>query len=404
MRARIAVTKLAQRMNWVAMSMLLFVIVSQAQVTPAPGPNSGGAIGTITAINGNTITVKTDAGTETQVTVPESARLVKTAPGQKDLKGATVIQLQDIQVGDRALVRGTPGEGNTINASSLIVMKQGDVAGRQQQQMQDWQRRGAGGIVRSIDAASGSITVSTSPNQTTTIQTGSDTQFLRYAPNSVNFSDATKSTINDIKAGDQLRAKGNRSADGQTLTADAVISGSFRNIDGTISSVDPAAGTISLTDLIAKKPVVVKITPETQMRKIPADISQRIAMFLRRPAGAGAAGESGGGSAPTGAPAIRASGQGRGGFGGAGGPGGPGGGAGDFQRMIRSMPAATINDLQKGDAVMIVTTEGAPGQQVTALTLLGGVEPILTAAPTQTSAANLLSGWSMSGGGEGEAQ
>jgi hypothetical protein len=52
---------------------------------------------------------------------------------------------------------------------------------------------------------------------------------------------------------------------------------------------------------------------------------------------------------------------------------------------------------------MIVTTEATPGQEVTALTLLSGVEPILTAAPTQTTAANLLSGWSM-GGGEGEGQ
>ena len=83
-------------------------------------------------------------------------------------------------------------------------------------------------------------------------------------------------------------------------------------------------------------------------------------------------------------------------------PGGQGG-APDFQQVIRRMPSATINDLQKGGAVMIVTTNGAPGQEVTALTLLSGVEPILTAAPTQTSA-NLLSGWSMGGGGEGENQ
>ena len=64
------------------------------------------------------------------------------------------------------------------------------------------------------------------------------------------------------------------------------------------------------------------------------------------------------------------------------------------------MPAAALTDLQKGDAVMIVTTDAASGQQVTALTLLSGVEPILTAAPTETSAANLLSGWSMGSGAE----
>jgi len=65
------------------------------------------------------------------------------------------------------------------------------------------------------------------------------------------------------------------------------------------------------------------------------------------------------------------------------------------------MPAASLADLQKGDAVMIVTTDAASGQDVTALTLLGGVEPILTAAPTQATAANLLSGWSMGTGDEG---
>ena len=385
-------------MNRIALAILTcFAIIVSAQQTPAPSSASGRAIGTVTAINGNTITVKSDSGTETQVVVPDSARIVKTAPGQKDLKGATAIQLKDLQVGDRALVRGTAGEGTAITASSVIVMKQGDVAGRQQQEMEDWQRRGAGGIVRSVDTGSGAITITSSPNQTMTIQTGPDTQFLRYAPDSVKFSDAQKSTISEIKPGDQLRARGNRNADSNQITAEAVISGSFRNIAGTVNSVDATAGTVSVMDLITKKPAVVKITPETQMRKIPAEMAQRIAMFLKRAPGTGqratpatAAGDQ------SRIPASNGDAQGAGFRGGSGGP--P-----DFQRMIRAMPAATINDLQKGEAVMIVTTEGGPGEQVTALNLLSGVEPILTAAPTQTSAANLLSGWSV-GGGEGEAQ
>ena len=390
------ITKTA--MNRVALAIFTcFAIIVSGQQTPAPSTASGRAIGTVTAINGNTITVKSDSGTETQVVVPDSTRIVKTAPGQKDLKGATSIQLKDLQVGDRALVRGTAGEGSAMTASSVIVMKQGDVAGRQQQEMQDWQRRGAGGIVRSVDAGSGTITITSSPNQTATIQTGPDTQFLRYAPDSVKFSDAKKSTISEIKPGDQLRARGNRSADGNQITAEAVISGSFRNIAGTVNSVDATAGTVNVMDLITKKPAVVKITPETQMRKIPAEMAQRIAMFLKRPPGAGQA------ATPVSAagnqsriPASNGDAQGAGFRGGSGAP--P-----DFQRMIRAMPSATINDLQKGEAVMIVTTEGGPGEQVTALNLLSGVEPILTAAPTQTSAANLLSGWSV-GGGEGEAQ
>jgi preprotein translocase subunit YajC len=354
------------------------------------------AIGTVTAINGNSLTLKTDSGTETTVAVPDTARIVKAEPGQKDLKNATPIHLQDVQVGDRALVRGKPGENHALEASSMIVMKQSDVASRQQQEVQEWQRRGAGGIVHSVDPASGTITLSTGPNQTLAIQTSANTLFLRYAPDSVKFSDAKKSSISDIKPGDQLRARGNRSADGQQLTADAVISGSFRNIAGTLNSVDASANTLNVNDLITKKSVVVKITPDTQLRKIPPEMAQRIAFFLRRSSGPGGPG----GESQSGAAGPGANSQGAGMR-----PGGAGAGAGrpDFQQIIRRMPSATIADLQKGDAVMIVTTSGAPGEPVTALTLLSGVEPILTAAPTQTSA-NLLSGWSMGGGGEGENQ
>jgi co-chaperonin GroES (HSP10) len=353
----------------------------------------------VTAINGNSVTLKTDSGSETTVTVPDTARIVKAEPGQRDLKNATPIRLQDVQVGDRALLRGKAGENNTLEASSMIVMKQSDVASRQQQEMQEWQRRGAGGIVRSVDPTSGTITISTAPNQTLAIQTSGNTLFLRYAPDSVKFSDAKKSSINDIKPGDQLRARGNRSSDGQQLEADAVISGSFRNIAGTVNSVDASSNTLNVNDLITKKSAVVKITPDTQLRKIPPEMAQRIAFFLRRSSGQGG-GESQGGATGAGGNS-QAAGARPGGFG-AGGPG-AGGGRPDFQQIIRRMPPATISDLQKGDAVMIVTTSGAPGEPVTALTLLSGVEPILTAAPTQTSA-NLLSGWSMGGGGEGDNQ
>ena len=368
--------------------------LTAAQEAPAATSSAARAIGTVAAINGNVVSLKSDAGAETAVTVSDSTRIVKTAPGQKDLKDATAIHLQDLQVGDRVLARGNPGEGTgSITATSLIVMKQSDVANRQQQDIQEWQRRGAGGIVRTVDAAGGAITVSTSPTQTIAVHTTDNTLFLRYPPDSVKFSEAKKSSFSEIKVGDQLRARGSRSSDGQSLDADAVISGTFRNIAGTVNAIDSSAGTITVTDLIRKKTAVVKVTPETQMRKIPPEVAQRIAMFLKRPAGAGnnpeqapsAPAESNGGGQPTRA---------------GGGTGRPGG-APDFQQIIRRMPAASLTELQKGDAVMIVATDAAAGEQVTALTLLSGVEPILTAAPTETSAASLLSGWSMGNGAEG---
>ena len=82
------------------------------------------------------------------------------------------------------------------------------------------------------------------------------------------------------------------------------------------------------------------------------------------------------------------------------GAGGPGA-AMDLQQMISRMPAATVADLQKGDAVMLVGTEGS-ATAVTAITLLAGVEPILQGAPNG-GASSILSPWSLSGAPGGEA-
>ena len=65
--------------------------------------------------------------------------------------------------------------------------------------------------------------------------------------------------------------------------------------------------------------------------------------------------------------------------------------------MIARMPAATIADLQKGDAVMVVTTQGNGKSPLTVVTLLGGVEPILRASP-KGSQDMILSPWSLGGG------
>jgi len=52
---------------------------------------------------------------------------------------------------------------------------------------------------------------------------------------------------------------------------------------------------------------------------------------------------------------------------------------------------------------MLVATEGTANNGPTAITVLAGVEPILTAAPAGTSASTLLSPWNLgtnAGGGD----
>jgi len=65
------------------------------------------------------------------------------------------------------------------------------------------------------------------------------------------------------------------------------------------------------------------------------------------------------------------------------------------------VPAATLAELQKGDAVIILATEGGPNGVPSVITLLGGVEPILQASPN-SNASTILSPWSLSEGPGGE--
>jgi hypothetical protein len=364
-------------------------------------------IGSVKSISGATLVLKPDSGADVTVTVQDAARILRLAPGQTNLKSATPMKLEEVQVGDRMLVRGAAGSRpDSMVATTLVIMKQSDVAQKQQQDLQDWQKRGVGGIVTSVDPASGSITVAVTPVLSYVVKTSKDTSFLRYATDSIKFADAQKGTFEQIKNGDQLRARGNRSADGKEIAAEDVISGTFRNIAGTVTSIDAANNSVTVKDILAKKTVVVKVTGDSQMRKLPAPMAQRIAGFLKGTPG-GASGQPPAGGAATGGGAASGSGN-------AGGPGGAGAGPGggraggppDFQQMVSRLPAVTLADLQKDEAVMIVSTAGNGSSEFTAITLLSGVEPILTASPNGMGAAALLSGWNLSapGGGEGGPQ
>jgi hypothetical protein len=362
-------------------------------------------IGAIKAINGNSLTLTPDSGADVTVTLQGATRILRIAPGEKDLKNATPIQFQDLQVGDRILVGGQSSEdAKSMAASSVVVMKRSDVEARQQQELQDWQKRGLGGLVSAVDNATGTITISVTSfggTKSVTVHVSKQTVIRRYAPDSVKFDDANPSSLAEIHSGDQLRARGNRSVDGTELTAEEIVTGRFRNLAGIINSVDASAGTINVQDLMSQKPAQVKITRESQLRKLPPEMAQRIAARLK---GAGAATSGSDGSVSASATAPNGSAQ----------PAPPpgrtdaakmgmrSGRAPDLQQMLSHLPAIPLSDLHKGDAVMIVSTLGDPSGAGTAITLLSGVEPILQAAPGG-SPGTLLSPWSLAGAPSGEA-
>ncbi|MFZ2082978.1 MAG: hypothetical protein WAU92_00695, partial [Candidatus Sulfotelmatobacter sp.] len=134
---------------------------SQAtQEAAAPGAVSR-RIGVVKAINGTAITLTPDSGPDVNVTVQPATRIVRIAPGEKNPKNVTPIQLQDVQVGDRILVAGKASDDNlSLVASSVVVMKRSDLDARHQQDLLDWQKRGVGGLAKAVDAATGTVTIS----------------------------------------------------------------------------------------------------------------------------------------------------------------------------------------------------------------------------------------------------
>lgn len=345
-------------------------------------------LGTVTGVSGNTVSVKTDAGTTVNIAVADSARILRTAPGQKTLTGATKIAVSDIANGDRVLMVVS---GDPPAATIVVVNKQGDIAAKQQQEQADWTRRGVGGLVTSVNAAAGTVTM-TAATRTITIHTTPTTIVRRYAPDSVKFSDAQPSTLAAIQPGDQVTARGDRSADGNDVTAEEIVSGSFRNIAGTVVSTED--GSFTVKDLTTKKNVTIRTTPDSDLRKLDPQMAQMIAARLRT-GGAGPAGAAPGGGAPppgAGGPPPNA----------AGGPGrqGAGGPGGAMARVLQRSPQIQVSDLHKGDAVMIVATSGNP-DSATAIRLVAGVEPMLQASATG-SQSMFSSAWSLGGGAGGD--
>ena len=372
--------------------------MAQTGTPSAAPPKTPPVLGTIKAITGDSLTVATDAGVETKVSVTPATKLLRVAPGSKDLSQAEAIPFSEFQQGDRVLVRlRCAGDPPVCEAGTVIAMKKSDIADKQAHEREEWQRHGIGGLVKSVDATQGAITISTvtaAGKKDVAIAIGKNTVIRRYAPGSVKFDDAKVSSLSEVGPGDQLRARGVRGAAGASFTADEVVTGSFRNIAGTISAVDNSAGTITVTDLATKKAEVVKVSSDSQLRKLPPQMAQMIAMRLK---GAATPGGTGQASSPAPTPGP---GQGPGG-----GTGGQGrGGGGDLQQLLARLPAAGLSDFQKGDVVMIVATGGTKDTQIAAITMLGGVEALLQST-TQEQASSILSPWSLSnGGGDASAQ
>ncbi len=356
---------------WFLNKLLFLCLVAsgrgQAPPSVTPTPRAVRPIGVVTAINlaAKQIALTTDAGPQLTVLLEDGTTFLHVAPGQKDLKDAAKIEPSEITVGDRILVRGkVTDDQKAVVATSLIVMTKADLTKKHEADRAEWRKRGAGGTITAIQADAKEVTISAPVREgpkTLTIALNSAV-LRRYAPDSVRFSDAKLSTFAELNVGDQVRALGDPSPDGTHFTAEQMVSGSFQNSAGTVTSVDPTRKTITLMDLTTKKPLLVRISGDSNLRKIPPPIAQMLA--ARR---AGQSGPRDNAKAQEAPP--------------------------DAQQLLERAPVIAVTDLKAGDAVIVASTVGADPTQVTAITLLAGVEPLL-AGPRGSQQAGLGS-WNL---------
>lgn len=375
---------------WVSSGLLTLSLAASGWAQATAPTSAIRPLGVVTAIDteGKQMTIKTDAGPDITVHLQEGTTFLRVPPGEKDLKNAAKIALSDIGVGDRVLARGrVSDEQKTVLATSVIVMTKADIAKKHEADRAEWQRHGVAGVVTTLDPDKKEITIVTRTPEGTkplVIALATDAVLRRYAPDSVKFSDAKPSTLAELKIGDQVRALGTKSDDTRRFTAEQLVSGSFRNLAGTVISVNSSANTIKVTDLESKKPLLVRVNADSKLRRLPPMVAQ---MLARRSANEdGPAGNARERSLAGGGERMRPSGPAASGMTGS-------GVTPDPQQMLERMPALALADLKPGDAIIIASTVGADPAQVTAITLLAGVEPLLTAP--HGGQQMMLSSWSL---------
>src|ERR1019366_1389963 len=202
-----------------------------------------------------------------------------------------------------------------------------------------------------VDPAAGTVAIR-GGQHSYIVRPSDKTAYLRYSLDSPRFADARPSTFAEIKTGDQMRVLGNKTEDGATIQAEKIVFGSFRQIAATITSVK---------DLATKKPLTMTVDSNSTMKRLPEQAARTLARRY--------------------APGVQ--------------PAGAGNGSGDVSQMLDNLPAMPLSELKPGDAIMVSTTQGSTPGRVTAIMLLAGVEPLLTASSTATR--DILSGWSIGG-------
>src|SRR5579883_640553 len=257
--------------------------------------------GTVTTVKAaeKQVVINSDKGEAVTLTTTDRSFVLRMPPGETDTKKAQKIALSDVASGDRLVASGQmSADQKTLEARTILIMTKSDIAEIHQKEQADWQKRGTTGIAASVDPAAQVLTIKQGAKEIT-VKPGPKTEFLRYALDSAKLSDAKPGKFTDIKSGDEVHVLGNKNADGTSIEAEEIVSGSFKQIAATISTIDAAEGVLTVKDLASKDKkavVTIKVTPDTTMRKLPVQMASMLARRYSPGAGRGGDDSAGGGA------------------------------------------------------------------------------------------------------------
>jgi hypothetical protein len=341
-----------------------------------PGITANGVIGEVVAVDAASkqIFVRTDAGSVVIITVADSTSFKRINPSDPSADKAAAMTFAEIGAGDRVLARGRPSDDRkTLAAPRMIfVSTKADLLAKQEAERAEWKRRGIVGVVSGLNPQTKEITLQTrGPQgpQPVVIPVTEKVKLRRYAPDTVKFADAKPSTFEEIKVGDQLRAKGDRSEDGARFTPEEVVTGSFRTAIGTITAVNPEKNELTITQMQGNQPLTIVVSKDSVLKRVPAEAMAMMGGGRPGTPAGGAPGAQGAppaGAAPGGGPQRPSQ-------------GGPGGGMRgmDIQQVFENLPPTTVAELKPGSMVIIASTVGVDPSRVTATQLVDGVGPIM---------------------------
>lgn len=286
----------------------------------------------------SSLRVKADDGKLNEVETSLATEVRRVAPGERSLQNAQTIGLDQLKPGDRLLI--SYSQSSSI-ARRIVVMPAEAIAERNEAQRREWSALGLSGVV--VAKKSGEILLRQRSlmNETEALVVLSPaTKFRQYRTGSNAYAESQPSSFEKIRAGDQLRARGARSPDAQRLEAEEVVFGTFVTKAGAVVSMDSASNTVTVRDLDTDRPLTVRLTPASQVKRFPE--------FPTAPAGMAEAPPTPG--LPTSLP----------------GPGGPP----DLAQMIERLPAFPMDRIKPGDTVVFSASPGdAPGELLAVLVL-----------------------------------